>query len=117
MSDGFHLLRLEQRFAGFLQRARRVHSFGDVSGDFGKTDKRSVGTVNGVDKDMGKKLRPVLANTPTLFLEPSLSRRNLKRMLRQAGLPILLGIEAGEVLPDNFFGRISLDPLRTGIPA
>ena len=76
---------MDQRFAGFFQRARRIHPLG-LAGDFSKAEQRSIGVVNRVDDDVGKELRAVLADPPALFLEPSIPRRNLSARLRQAGL-------------------------------
>ena len=40
MPDGLHLLRLDQRLAGLIQRVLRVHALGDVARDLGKAEQR-----------------------------------------------------------------------------
>ena len=48
-----------------------------------------------------QKRRAVLADAPALLLEAALRGCRLERPLGKPGLPILVGVEAGEVLADD----------------
>src|SRR5262249_16416650 len=92
-------------------------ALGDVAGDLGKAEKRTVVVVNGVDDDVSKEFRSVLADAPALSFIAALPCRCFKRALRQAGVAVLLGIKGREMLADDLFRRVPLDPLGARIPA
>ncbi|MNO82244.1 hypothetical protein D3C76_735130 [compost metagenome] len=116
LADGLHLLRLEQRFAGLLERLLRLGRFGDVAGDLGKPEQGTGVSPDRVDHDMGQEPRAILAYPPTLVLEASLARRNLQCPSWQAGSLIFGGVEHGKMLADDFFGQITLDALGPQVP-
>ena len=66
---------------------------------------------------MGPEAAAILAHAPALGLEPAFARGGRERARRQAGLPVLLDIEAGEGGAQDLGLRIALDALRAGIPA
>ena len=69
-----------------------------------------------VDDDAGPEARAVLAHAPAFGLEPSLARGGLERAARHARCPVLLGVEAREMLADDLVGAVALDALGAGIP-
>jgi hypothetical protein len=82
MPDRFHLLRLDQRLARFVQCLLRVQAFGDVAGDLGKAENRSIRTADGIDDDIGPEFRAVLADTPAFLLVTADPDCGLQRFLR-----------------------------------
>ncbi|MCY1486039.1 hypothetical protein D9M68_196770 [compost metagenome] len=70
-----------------------------------------------IDHHMRPEARAVLAIAPTLVLKLALDHGNLKRAARQAIALIVVRIEAGEILADDFLGGITLVGLGAGIPA
>ncbi|MNN03379.1 hypothetical protein D3C81_1160670 [compost metagenome] len=116
LADGLHLLRLEQRFTGFLQRLLRLVGFGDVAGDLGKTEQCAGVTTNRIDHHMSEKPRAVLAHAPALVLEAALAGGDFQRPLRLAEFAVFGGIEQRKMLTDNFFRQIAFDPLCALVP-
>ena len=83
---------------------------------FGEADEIAV-LVDGVDDDAGPEEGTILANAPAFLFIPALFPGNSQGAQRLAVGPVDFGIEAGEVLPDDFLWRIALDPLAANIPA
>jgi hypothetical protein len=105
------------RFPGARQLLVGVTPFGDVPRDLCKADMLSRVVRDPVDHHMGKKSRSVLADPPPFPLEASLLPCDLEGAGRRAGAQVLLGIEAREMLADDFFRQVALDPLRALVPA
>ena len=101
-----HLLELELGFA----------ALGNVPGDLGEADELAV-LVDGVDDDAGPEEGAVLADAPAFLFIAALFPGNSQGAQRLAVGAVDFGIEAGEVLPDDFVGRITLDPLAADVPA
>src|SRR5688572_16217076 len=57
-----------------------------------------------IDHDERTKPATVLANAPSLRLKAALARRDRQDLLRTAGFTIFFGIEATEVLANDFAG-------------
>src|SRR5690606_28388804 len=55
-------------------------------------------------------------HTPAFGCEPAGLRGLLQCLLRNAGLTFLVGVEAREMLSDDFLGRIAFDALCAGVP-
>src|SRR6185437_13646454 len=49
--------------------------------------------------------------------DPSLRSRQCQLLVRLTTLQIFGGVETGKVLPDDFLGSVTLDLLRTFVPA
>ncbi len=116
LADRFHLLRLEKLLAGLRQGLLGLQLFGDVAGDLGETQDRTVIAVDGVDDDMCPEPCAVLALSPAFLFEAAFASGGIEADLRFAALPILFGIELREVLADDLVGGISLDALGASIP-
>ena len=82
---------------GFLGR----FALGDVAGDLGEAEQVSVFVTDGVDDDAGPEAAAVLANPPAFRLVLPFRHGGGERLLRHSCLPILFGVEAGEVLADD----------------
>src|SRR5260370_26510842 len=95
-----HLLELELGFT----------SLGDVAGDLGKADQPAV-FADRIDDHAGPEEGAVLADAPAFFLVAALLFRDLERAGGFAAGAVGLGVEAGKMLAEDFFGRIALDPL------
>jgi hypothetical protein len=94
---------------------RRFFPLGNVTGDFGKTDKLAGLIANGIDDDARPEKRAVLPDAPSIFYVVSGLDRNLEC---PGGLPsCLIGwcVKAREMLPDDLARGISLDALAADI--
>ena len=58
----------------------------------------------------------ILSDTPALGFEAPDRSRHLERMRRQPRGPILLGVEAREMLPDDVLGLVAFGPRGSGVP-
>src|SRR4029078_6031068 len=81
-----------------------------------KTDNFAGRGAERVDQNACPESGSILPNAPTLRFVFSSTRRGFKNLVRNAVVPILLGVKAGKVLADDFFALITLDALRSGIP-
>ena len=97
LSDRIHLLGLEQCLAGLFELLLRFLALGDVAGDLGEAQNGPVAVADGIDDDVRPEARAVLADAPALLFEPSLPRGRRQRVVRLAGLPILLRVELREM--------------------
>ena len=88
---------------------------GHVAGDFGEADEVAV-AEDGIDDDSGPKTAPVFANAPGFRHEATGFGGDLQCLLRNSLGAVLLGVEAREVLADDFAFAITLDALRARIP-
>ena len=108
---------LLRRALGHGQCFLDLPALGQVAGQLGEPARIARRISNGGEDDVRPEGRAVLAYAPTLDLESSLVRRRVQVALRRTVLDILGRIEAGEVLADDLFRAVALDPLRSGIPA
>src|SRR5215207_6607620 len=69
-----------------------------------------------VDDDMRPHAGAVFADPPAFLLEAPLAGCRPKRTRWKAGLAILLGVEAGEVVPDDLLFGVALEPLSATVP-
>ncbi|MNN70291.1 hypothetical protein D3C81_1861350 [compost metagenome] len=93
LTDGLQLLRLEQRFAGYLQFPLGLGRFADVAGDLGKPQDRPGFTADRVDDHVGEKARAVLAHAPALLFKPPFAGRHFQRPFGLARGAVFGGIE------------------------
>ena len=80
---------------------------GEVARDLGEADELARGIADRIDDDVRPEAGAVLADAPALLLEASLAGRGLQGPRGQPALPILVGVEAGEVLADDLRLRYS----------
>src|SRR5215208_6961580 len=116
LADRLHLLRLEQLLARLVEFLLGFTLLAQIAGDFGKADDLATVVANGIDGDAGPKAAAVLAHTPAFGNHLPLGFGNGKKLFRQAGSAIFLGIETREVLAHDFVRAIALQMLRAGIP-
>lgn len=95
----------------------RLFPLAQVAGDLGVADQLALGRPDRIDDHMGPEPAAVLANPPPLLLETAFGRGLRQRPGRHAGGPVLVRIEAREMLADDFRRRIALEPLGPGVPA
>src|SRR5690606_23781395 len=107
--------RLQKLLARRLQRLLGFPPLGDVAGDLGEADQLAV-LANGVQHAVRPEAAAVLAEPPALLLVDAFARRGLERLLWHLPLPVLGGVEAGEVPADDLLGAVALDALRARIP-
>src|SRR5579872_918547 len=100
----------------FQRREMGRALLGHVAGHFGEA-KQSAIPADRVDQHLRPEQGAILADTPALGGEAAGFRRCLQGTVWDAGGAVLFGVEAGEVLPDDFVGRIALDVLGARIPA
>ena len=116
LPERLHLLRPEQLLARFLQPLLRLALLGHVAGDLGEADQLAVFVADRVDHHARPEAGAVLADAPALRFVAAGLPRGLERAVRDSGVEILGRVEAAEMLADDVFGRIALDPLGAGIP-
>ncbi len=117
LSDGFHLLRLDENLAGLLEGRLRLPALREIAGDLRESQKLSVRRPDRVNDDAGPEAGPVLPDTPALVLEFSFRRGGFEGVFRQPGAAILLGVKAREVLAENLRGLVALEAPGPGVPA
>ncbi len=116
LAQRLQLLRLQQRFAGRLQLVLGKLLVGDVAGDLGEADQFAVVPPDRVDDGVDPEPRAILAQPPALGLEPPVAGGGAERASRKVCLDILRGEETRLLLPDDFLGAITLEPLGAGVP-
>src|SRR5690606_16086189 len=102
---------------GALEGLLRLALLGDVTGYLGKALDGAHLVAYRLYDDIRPETCAVLAHTPALALQFAFARSRLQSFLRHARCSIVLGVEQGEVLSDDFLRRVSLDALRTYVPA
>src|SRR5690606_1414629 len=117
LADRFHLLGLVQPGARLVESGLRLALLGDVAGDLGEADEIALVVEDAIDHDTRPEPRAVLAHPPALGLEHAFPFGDRERLLRHAGGPVLLRVEAREMLPDDLVGPVALETLGTRIPA
>jgi hypothetical protein len=99
LAHGFHLL--EERLASLSQFAFGVLPVRNVPSDLGETDQLTSIVANGVDHYVRPEAATVLAQAPAFRLPTTFGRRLLQGFAGDARLPLLLGIETREVVPED----------------
>ena len=115
-ADRLEFLRLQQRLARLVQSPLVLLALGDVTRDLGEADQPAVIVTDRVDDDIRPEAAAVLANPQPFVLEPALAGGDRQAALRQADGAILVGVELGEVLTDNFIGGVALEALAAEVP-
>ena len=116
LAERVEFLRLRELLVHLLELELGLAALGNVPGNLGEADKLAF-LIDGIDDDAGPEEGPVLADAPAFLLVAALFSGNEQGAERLAVRAVDFGIEAGEVLPDDFVGRIALDPLAADIPA
>ena len=101
LAERVELLRFRELLLHLLELELRLAALGDVPGDLGEADEIAV-LVDGVDDDAGPEEGAVLAHAPAFLFITALFPGNSQGALRLAVGAVGFGIEAGEVLPDDF---------------
>src|SRR5258708_39389596 len=109
LADGLHLVRV----AELILDGTAIRQ---VACDLGKADQYSGFVVDRVDDHVCPKLAAVLTDTPAFCLVSSRGTRRFDAALRDTGSLVRSPIKAREVMADDVLGRVSLDPLRSGVP-
>ena len=90
---------------------------GEVARNLGKADQLAGTVPDRVDDDIGPELRPVLADAPTFLFEFAGALGDFEGALGESFRAIFLGVEAREILADDFGLLVSLETLGARIPA
>src|SRR6185437_17168551 len=102
---------------GLLQGRLLRGPLADVAGDLGEPGELAAAVEHAGHDAVGLEAAPVLADAPPLRLVPPIPPRRRERALGEAGPPVLVGVEAREVLAEDLLCRVALDPLGAGVPA
>ena len=113
LAHGLHLLRLVELLARSLQRVL----LGDVAVDGRIADEAAIPVVHQVDDDIGEEAAAILAHPPAFGLVPPVPARRRQRLLRLAGLAVLVGEEACIGLAEDLVAGVALGTLGTQVPA
>ncbi len=116
LAERVELLRFRELLMHLFELELGFAALGNVPGDLGETDEVAV-LVDGIDDDAGPEEGAVLADAPAFLLVAALFPGDAQGAERLAVRAVDFGVEAGEMLPNNFVGRIALDPLAAAIPA
>ena len=100
---------------GRLQHQRRAVLLGAVAGDLGKAHEPAA-VADRVDDHVRPEARAVLAQAPALGLKAAGLPRRREPPPGQARRPVLGGVEAGEVAPDDLGGGVALGALGPRVP-
>ena len=107
LAERIHLLRLGELLLQPLERHLRFAALGDVAGDLGKADQLAVVVADRIDDHAGPEERSVLADAPALLLVAAGFPGDLERARRPAGGLVGIGIEAREMVADDFLRACS----------
>ena len=116
LAERVELLRFRKLLVHLLELELGFAALGNVPGDLGEADELAV-LVDGVDDDAGPEEGAVLADAPAFLLVAALFPGNAQGAERLAVGAVDFGVETGKVLPDDFVGRVTLDPLAADVPA
>jgi hypothetical protein len=92
-------------------------ALGQVARDLGEADQSSGRFPDRIDDHVRPEAGPVLAHAPAFTLEAPLFGRRAESQVRQSGPPILLRVEAREMLAEDLGLRVALEALRAAVPA
>src|SRR4051812_4006516 len=101
---------------GAAQRLLRRLPLGDVAGDLSEADQSAGLVPDWINNNAGPEPAAILAHPPAFGFERPVALCHTQRLHRYARGAIRVGVEAGEMLADDFGGAITLQPLRTRIP-
>ncbi len=90
---------------------------GQVAGDLGVADQAALRVADRIDDHVGPEPAASLADAPALVFEAALFPRRAKGGFRQAGRLVLVSVETGEVLSEDLFLAVALEPLGAPVPA
>ena len=116
LAERLHLLRLGELLLRPLERGLRLPPLGDVAGDVHEADQRADLVADRLDHGARPEHALVAPHAPALDDIFALVGGDLERARRLAALLLLLGIEAAEVLADDFRRRVLVDALRAHVP-
>src|SRR4029450_9952915 len=116
LSERVELLRFRKLLLHLFKLELGLAPLGDVAGNLGEADQLAV-LIDGINDDTGPEEGAVLAYPPAFLLVAALVARNLQRTLWLAVGTVALGVEAGEMLAEDFLGAGALDALAPDIPA
>ena len=116
LAQRLHFLRPEQLLSRFFEPELRLALLGLVAGNLGEADQLAVVVLDGVDDHARPEARAVLANPPALGFVAARLPGRLERVRGHAGVEVLGGVEAAEMLADDFVGRITLDSRGARVP-
>ena len=116
LAERLHLLRLRELLLRPLERRLRFPPLGDVARDVHEADQRADLVADRLDHGARPELALVAPHAPALDGIFALVGGDLERARRLAALLLLLGIEAAEVLADDFRRRVLVDALRAHVP-
>ena len=106
---------LDQQPELFLAAAKRLFGFaplGEIAGDLGEAgEARRLAIADGIDHHMGPEAAAILADPPAFAFELAFAGRESPARAAADPGAVFLGIEAGEMLADDFFGGIALEAL------
>jgi hypothetical protein len=106
-----------QAVLALAERLLRLREpFGHVAGDLGEAAQSSFVVAESRDDDVGYERGAVLAESHSLVLEASVARRDPQLLLREAQADLLLGVEDGEVFPQDLLGLVALESLGADVP-
>ena len=116
LSERLHLLRLGELLLRPLERGLRFPPLGDVARDLHEADERADLVADRLDHHARPEQALVAPNAPAFDDVFALVGGDLESARRLAALPLLFGIEAAEVLADDFRRRVLVDALRAHVP-
>src|SRR6266545_4128806 len=96
----------------------RLHALapGEVARDLGEPAQGAGRVVHGRDDHVGPEAGAVLADAPSLVLEPARPAGHLQLVVRPARGHLLGRVEHGEMPSDDLLAPVALDPLRARVP-
>ena len=116
LAECVELLRFGELLMHLFELEQGLAALGNVPGDLGEADELAV-LVDGIDDDAGPEEGAVLADAPAFLLVTALFAGDAQGAQRLAVGAVGFTVEAGEMLADDFGGRIALDPLAADVPA
>src|SRR4029077_5260830 len=92
-------------------------ALGQVAGDFGEPNEMPGMVSQRGDDHVCPEATAILADAPTLVLEPSNPRRFLELELGKTLFDFLARVKDREMFSDHFVRGVALEALRAGVPA
>ena len=108
--EGFEII------PGLAQFIFQASSDGDILGDFDKAAEIALGIVHAAEDFGDENGDAILANEPEFIRADAVTDDVVAFALGNARFASFRGIEAGEILADDFFFRIAEEPFGPGIP-
>ncbi|MNL29660.1 hypothetical protein D3C87_1513500 [compost metagenome] len=95
----------------------RFLSLRQVTRHLGETQKVAITVPDRIDDGMSPETGAVLADAPAFAFVMTVGYRGFDGLLRQTVEAVLIGVEAGEMVAEDFGRLITLETLCAGIPA